>query len=223
VVILLDLFSTLVHGGDEDREKVGREMAADLGVDADEFNRLWVATWRDRMTGALGDLAATLRTLAGRLGGQPTDAQVDRAVARRLVLTERLLRPDPGTLAALDGLRERGYRLGLVSNCTAEVPAAWAATPLAGRFAATAFSCLVGYGKPDPHIFRAACAALDTDPATCVYLGDGADEELPGAASLGMRAIQTVQYHVGDRRWTGERIGDLAELAGLLALNGRPG
>src|SRR4051812_22320595 len=140
MVILLDLFNTLVHGGDADRETVGRAMAADLRVDPDRYVRLFVDTWRERVTGELGDLPTTVRVLAERLGGRPSPEGIEKAVTRRLDLTRELLRPSTGTLAALDGLRARGHRLGLVSNCTVETPAAWSGTPLAARFDATAFS-----------------------------------------------------------------------------------
>ena len=220
MVILFDLFNTLVPGGDPEREAVGVAMAADLGVDPHEFNRLWWDTWPQRLSGVLGDLPATLRTLAARLGGYPGEDGVARAAARRMAMTQRLLRPDDGTLAVLDALRGNGYRLGLVSNCTVETPTVWTRTALAARLDATAFSCALGFGKPDPRIYLAACAVLDADPAGCVYVGDGADGELAAAASLGMRTVQTVQYRTTDPAWTGERIAALAELP---ALNGRRG
>jgi putative hydrolase of the HAD superfamily len=210
MAILFDLFNTLVPGGNADRAAVGRAMAADLCVDPDAFNELFVGTWRERITGELGDLPATLRTLAARLGGHPSADGVSRAVTRRLALTARLLRPGAGTLATLDALRAAGHRLGLVTNCTVETPALWSRTPLAPRLDATAFSCELGLGKPDPAIFLAACRKLDADPADCVYLGDGADDELAAAAALGMRAIQTVEFTVTDPGWPGERISTLA-------------
>jgi putative hydrolase of the HAD superfamily len=216
VVILLDLFNTLVPGGDADRDAVSRAMAGDLGVDPDDFIALVVRTWRERVTGELGDLPTTVRWLAGRLGGQPSEDGLARAVARRLELTRNLLRPSAGTVAALEGLRAQGYRLGLVSNCTVETPAAWGRTPFAGLLDAAAFSCSVGVGKPDPRIYLAACTSLGVAPAGCVYLGDGADGELPAAAALGMRAIQTVEYKDSDPSWAGERIRSLDALAGLL-------
>jgi putative hydrolase of the HAD superfamily len=210
VVILFDLFNTLVPGGDAERMAVGRATAVDLGVDPDGFVGLFVRTWRERITGELGDLPAMLRTLATRLGGNPTDDGVARAVARRLTLTERLLRPGARTLATLDALRAEGHHLGLVTNCTVETPDLWSRTPLASRLDATAFSCVLGVGKPDPAIFLAACRELDADPVDCVYVADGADGELPAAAALGMRAVQTVEFAVTDAGWAGERISTLA-------------
>jgi hypothetical protein len=52
-------------------------------------------------------------------------------------------------------------------------------------FGATAFSSERGVAKPDPAIDRAACEALGMDPAACVYVDDGADQELAIAEALG--------------------------------------
>jgi putative hydrolase of the HAD superfamily len=219
VVILFDLFNTLIPGGDDGtREAVGAEMAADLGVPPAAFARLSFDTWPERSTGALGDLPTMLRTLALRLGVTPSPEGVRRAAARRLAMTDRLLRTDPDTVQVLDTLRARGHRLGLVSNCTVEVPDAWAGVPLSKRMDATAFSCALGVAKPDPRIFLHACSALDARPGDCVYVGDGADGELPAASALGMRAIQTVQFAENDPLWEGERVGHLSELDEFVGL-----
>jgi putative hydrolase of the HAD superfamily len=215
MVILLDLFNTLVPGGDRNRAAVTRAMAGDLGVDPDRYVRLFFETWPERVTGELGDLPATVRILAERLGGNPSEAEVDKAVARRLDLTRQLLRPTATTLTALDALRAKGHRLGLVSNCTSETPAAWALTPLAVRLDSVTFSCVLGAGKPDPRIYLAACQSLDVEPADCVYVGDGADRELPAAVALGMRTIQTTEHQATDGNWPGERIAGLSELTAL--------
>jgi len=89
------------------------------------------------------------------------------------------------TLEVLDALRADGHRLALISNATSDTAEAWPGSPLAARFDAVVFSCDVGLAKP-PAIYRAAADRLGADPATCVFVGDGADGELPGAAAVGM-------------------------------------
>src|SRR5438045_3475875 len=114
--VLLDLYNTLVSGGDGERDATARTQAVDLGVDPDAFLRLFRESWRQRCTGQLGDLAATLRTLAERLGGTPSAAGVQLACARSVELTRRHLWPHGTTLAALDTIRAAGWRTGLVTN-----------------------------------------------------------------------------------------------------------
>jgi putative hydrolase of the HAD superfamily len=212
VVILFDLYNTLVPSRDTNREAVTRAMGADLGVDPDAYQRLFLTLWRERLTGAFGDLHSTVRTLARRLGAEPSEAAVNLAVSRRAELTRSLIQPSAQTLHVLDELRGRGHRLGLVSNCTVETTAVWPDTPLAARFDTAIFSCLLGVGKPGRGSYLAACAALGAEPGNCVFVGDGADQELPGAAAVGLRAIQTTEYAMSDPTWSGERIASLTEL-----------
>jgi putative hydrolase of the HAD superfamily len=215
--ILFDLYNTLVPGGsDTMRHETARLMGADLGIDPDTYAHLYQRTYPERFVGAFGDLEATVRTLAAMAGGSPTPSGVRLAATRRITMIRSLLWPSAGTLATLDALRANGWRLGLVSNCTAETPELWKRTPLAGRFDAVSFSCELGVAKPDPAIYLAACSFLDVSAADCLYVGDGADRELAGAASLGMTAVQTVEFVRAEGSWPRHRIGTLADLPGLL-------
>jgi putative hydrolase of the HAD superfamily len=219
-VVLLDLYNTLVDGADADRARICRLQAADLGVDAGVFARLFVESWRERCTGKMGDLTATLRALAERAGGAPTDGAVRLAVARSIDLTRRHLWPSGPTLAALDAIRRDGWRTGLVTNCAGATATIWPSTPLASRFDAAGLSSELGVAKPDPAIFLNVCARLDVEPSDCVYVGDGADDELGGAAALGMSVIRTTEYVPSRSAWP-TRIAALSELPALLS--GRPG
>jgi putative hydrolase of the HAD superfamily len=214
--VLLDLFNTVIAGGDAERDSVTYAMAGDLGVDPALFTRLHHETWPQRCRGQLGDLESTVRHLAVRAGGAPSDSGVRLACARRMDLTRRLLWPRSQTLAALDAIRAAGWPTGLVSNTTSEVPALWKSTPLAVRFDTVAFSSTVGTAKPDPAIYLSACGALGVRPEECVYLGDGADGELAAAASLGMSVVRTTEYRAPDGGWAGRRVASITDFAMLL-------
>lgn len=75
-VLLTDLFSTLVPGGDAERDVVNARMGAALGVDAAAFQKEFDASAYERFIGAFGDLPSTLRVIARRCGGAPSDEQV---------------------------------------------------------------------------------------------------------------------------------------------------
>jgi putative hydrolase of the HAD superfamily len=212
--VLFDLFSTLVPGGsDAHRRAVTKRMGEVLGVDPEAYAQAFFAAWPERFAGSLGDLAGTVRAIAVRVGGSPSDAQVSRAGELRRSMTAGLIaQVSTDTLAVLDKLRADGWPLGLVSNTTAESPDRFRDSPLAARFDATAFSSELGVAKPDPAIYRAACEALGVDPAACVYVGDGADRELAGAEALGMRAIRTTEHADTDPSWPGPTIRTLADL-----------
>jgi putative hydrolase of the HAD superfamily len=213
--LVFDLFNTLVHDGNDARDRVLREMAGMVGVPAEELVRAYHDTWRQRLTG--WSVEETVRVLAERLGGHPSRAEVARAAAHRRALAGRVLAlVSPATLAALDGLRAAGSRLALASNATADAAEAWPDSALAPRFDAAVFSSELGVGKPDPGIYLAAAARLGAKPADCVFVGDGADGELAGAAAVGMTVIRTVEHQDTVPSWPGPTIASLAELPALL-------
>lgn len=212
--VILDLFNTLVPGGtDAQRWVVTRAMGEALGVDPDAYAVAFHESWPERFVGAFGDLPSTVRAIAVRVGGSPSDLQVARAAELRRTLTAGLICQVPaGTLTALDALRANGWLLGVVSNTTAESPDRFKESPLASRFDAAAFSSELGVAKPDPAIYLAACRTLEVDPPQCVYVGDGADAELAAAAALGMRPIRTTEYANTDPAWSGEVVAAIADL-----------
>lgn len=213
--ILFDLFHTLLDGADDRRDRVVARMGEIVGVDPAALVAAYHATWRDRMV--RWSARDTVRQLARGLGGDPSDAQVEQAVALRLELASWVLNTAPAsTLVALDGLRAAGWRLGLVSNATAEAAEAWSGSGLARRFDAAVFSCEVGMVKPAPGIYVAAASALGVAPESCVFVGDGADGELRGAAALGMTVWRTAEHVDRAEQWPGAVIGSLAELPPLL-------
>ena len=216
-VLLSDLFSTLVPGGDASRDLVNARMGAVLGVDPAAFQAAFDASSYERFTGAYGDLPSTLRVIAERCGGTPTDEQVQEATSLRRTLAQQLLGGAPAaTLETLAAFKAAGWRIGLVSNITAETQLQWPGSPLAQYFDATAFSAELGTAKPEAAIYKAACAALDADPRDCIYVGDGNDNELPAAASLGMHAIRTTEHADSDPTWTGPSVAEFAAIRTLL-------
>ncbi|MCZ7426801.1 HAD family hydrolase [Micromonospora sp. WMMA1949] len=209
--VVFDLFHTLVHGADDERDRVVGEMALIVGVEPAALVDAYHATWRDRLV--RWNAEETVRILAGRLGGAATDEQVARAAAHRLALARRVLgRVSAGTLDVLDALRERGHRLALISNATSETAEAWAAGPLARRFDVAVFSCEVGLAKPDPAIYRTAAQRLGVAPGDCVYVGDGADGELAGAAAVGMTVLRTTEHQDTEPGWIGTVIANLGQV-----------
>lgn len=215
--VLFDFFNTLITGGDSLRRTVTREMGIDVGVDPDGFANLFAQMWHERMTGEFGDLPSQIRTLAGRLGGAPTEQAIELAARRRVEMARRSIVPGDDSVRVLSTLRASGWRVGIVSNCTIDSAAVIHTTALADASDAVVLSCEVGLAKPDPAIYVLACERMGIDdPADCVFVGDGADRELRGADGLGMRVIQTTQFSRNDPTWPGERITTLTDLPPLL-------
>jgi putative hydrolase of the HAD superfamily len=194
-------------------------LAAVLGVEPEALARALDESYPERVTGAMGDVRQTLRTLAARLGAPLTEDRLDEASRLRQEIQASLFRLRPEALPVIGQLRARGLRIGLVSDCTFELPAAWPRLPVAALVDAPVFSCVEGTRKPDPRLFRAVAERLPADPAACLYVGDGGGRELTGSAAVGMHAVLLAGpdwhgHYAYDREsdWAGPRISSLEEL-----------
>ena len=147
------------------------------------------------------------------LGATPEVAE--EIAALRRPVTQQGLSPGPGVVETITELRRRGFRIGLITVCSDDVPALWPETPFHGLFDVEVFSCSVGLRKPDPRIYRLACEQLGVEPSEAVFVGDGANDELAGAERVGMTAILFERDDYGGD-WQGRRIRGLPELLDLL-------
>lgn len=117
--------------------------------------------------------------------------ELDHEVLRQSV------RIEPASLAMLEELRAKGYKLGLVSNVT-QLPELLhhdlTEFGIKERVDAIALSCEIGIRKPRPQIFTHVLDALEVKPTHAVFVGDRLVDDVAGAHALGMRAILTHQY-----------------------------
>jgi putative hydrolase of the HAD superfamily len=218
--VVFDFYGTLVPASsDAAWERHAAAVADLLGVPPARLNAALGESFGERMIGALGDAAETMRTLATRIGARPTEGQIDRAVQLRQQFQRRLFVPRPEALGVIGELRAAGLRIGLLSDCTSELPAAWPDLPLSALVDAPVFSCQEGTRKPDERLFLAVAARLGVDPSACLYVGDGGGRELTGATRVGMTAVLLAGpdwlpngaiEREGD--WAGLRISSLTEL-----------
>ncbi|HEY8192339.1 MAG TPA: HAD-IA family hydrolase [Gaiellaceae bacterium] len=212
--VIFDLWQTLVPWPVEGAKRMYDGLADHFGTEPDRFRELWLSGRRDR---EVGPMEPHLRSLAEQLG---FEGDVAAAVTLRRDWTLEHLVPRPDAVSTLEELRRRGHRLGMISACTAEVPEVWDQTPFGGLFDSTVFSSSVGVSKPDPRIYEVACEELGVAPADCLFVGDGANDELPGAERVGMTALQLrapgEPLTEEGERWDGafvERLSDVLELA----------
>jgi putative hydrolase of the HAD superfamily len=95
--------------------------------------------------------------------------------------------PRPHMLQAIDRIRNRGLRVGaLTNNWIAPAPER---NQLRQRFHVFIESSVVGMRKPDPRIYRLACRQLGVEPAQAVFLDD-IGRNLKSARALGMTTIK---------------------------------
>jgi len=213
--VIFDLWMTLVPWDVEESKRFHRELAEVVGVEPDRFWDAWLSAHDlpDRNT---GPIAEHFEALFAELGVEPDLEQVMRMRRER---TKRTLVPRPEALPTLEELRRRGHRLGMISVCTEEVPQVWGETPLGREFDAAVFSCEVGVSKPDARIYEIACERLGVEARDCLFVGDGANDELPGAERAGMTALQLrppgEELTESGQAWTGPSIEHLDEVLDL--------
>jgi putative hydrolase of the HAD superfamily len=222
--VIFDFYGTLAPGRSGDEQARARaDQAAALGVDPDRFDAELTATVHERFSGAGGDVAGSLAWIARRIGAEPAPEAVAAAARVRLAAERTFGEPRPEAVEVLQAVRERGLRIGLISDCSAELPTYFADLPIAPYVEATVFSFVTGQRKPAPANYRLCCAELDVAPAQCLYVGDGGSNELAGARDVGMRAVHlAIEAEQGGvvygrhRAWDGETITALPQVLDLL-------
>jgi putative hydrolase of the HAD superfamily len=190
--ICFDLFNTLVSVGKVPAH-VGPSTAEILGVD--------IQTWRDACFGEHHDICGptdatdNLRRMAHAIEPGIPEVTIQKAVrVRQRRFDHALLHVDDEVLTVLDGLRESGIRLALVSNASTSEVQAWPASPLASLFDVTVFSCDCGSMKPEPAIYQQALRELGLVPQACLFVGDGGSNEHHGAHEVGMKPVLLRRY-----------------------------
>lgn len=212
--VVFDLWQTLVPFPVESAREMYVRLAETWGAESESFDQVW---HRRRLERETGPIEPHLRSVAEELGLQGDLEAVMRV--RRDWTFGALVVPRPDAVPTLEELRRRGHKLGMVSACSQDVPDVWERTPFANLFDSTVFSCSVGYSKPDPRIYELVAEELGLDVADCLFVGDGANDELPGAELAGMTAIQL--RAPGERltpegeRWTGRCVSLLSDVLEL--------
>jgi putative hydrolase of the HAD superfamily len=129
----------------------------------------------------------------------------------------------PENLQALQHLRSRGLKLGLVTNAHF-IPALmredFARLGLAQHMDAIVISSELGLRKPHPAIFQRVLAELEVEPEEAMFVGDKIREDVVGPKELGMRAVLTHQFRQEEFEGSAAEpdlvIGSLAELVPYL-------
>jgi putative hydrolase of the HAD superfamily len=215
--VVFDLWETLVDWPQAESEVVRRRWSELLGITLEELDRLWYEPTAYRLRES-GPLAPAVEALCAAVG---TELDVEELIVLRCELTRRALSPRAGVLETLAELRDRGLRTGLITNCTEDVAEVWAESPLAASFDVCVFSSSVGCVKPDPRIYELACAELAVVPEACLFVGDGANDELGGAARAGMTPVLLHRPGEAPRwnglsGWSGLRVTSAAEVLDLV-------
>jgi putative hydrolase of the HAD superfamily len=211
--VIFDLWQTLVPWPTESAQKMYAELAETWGADPETFHEVWIRRRRER---EVGPIEPHLRSIAEELG---LTGDLEAVMTMRREWAFESIVPRDDAVSTLQELRRRGHKLGMISACSQDVPDVWERTPFGGLFDSTVFSCSVGFSKPDQRIYALAAEELGVDPGDCLFVGDGANDELPGAERAGMTALQL--RPPGERltpegeQWQGRYVGRLSDVLEL--------
>jgi len=121
------------------------------------------------------------------LGLEPPDPALLHALAGAH-LSECEFEPYPDALPALEAVRGRGLRLGLISNAWPSLEGKYRRLGLRDYFDPFVISAQVGRVKPDAAIFEHAIAGIGLPPQRLLFVDDEPDY-LAGASALGLRGV----------------------------------
>lgn len=186
--VIFDLFHTLT--GPDLRLAEYPKTNEVLGIDDDTWQRASIATRGWRLTGSVRDPFEIVRRMADVIDATLPDDLVAKGAAARVKRSAFALGTvPPSNIALLRRLRADGLRLGLISNLDAADVVGWQTCALAGCFDVELLSCEIGLAKPDPAIYALCLEKLGLAGKECLYVGDGAGNELVGARAAGCHTL----------------------------------
>jgi len=190
--VLFDWGDTLFSPPDAAEVIVDEARERGLRIDPAEAREVWDSLWNAGKTPV--ELAK----------GRDLSAEAHREVWTKLferahavvpdiasALYERVMDPSawvpyPDTAPTLRALRDRGVKVGIVSNVPRDLRPIFAAHDLSHLVDTFTHSFEVGAEKPDPAIFVHACDALGTKPSETLMVGDHPIADA-GALGAGLR------------------------------------
>ncbi|MDI6901470.1 MAG: HAD-IA family hydrolase [Anaerosomatales bacterium] len=174
---VIDRFMPLVDAYYEDRYRADDT----FWTDEEETSSVWVGMYS---------------VLCRELGIHEDAATLARRVYDEFGKAERW-RAYPDVRSAFERLRDRGLRLGVISNWDRRLAGLLEALGLGELLDTVVSSADIGLRKPDPRIFEAACRAIGVAPDESAHVGDHHYADVLGARSVGMHAV-LIDRHGGE-------------------------
>lgn len=139
---------------------------------ADSWSEAW---WIDQSAAGLAEL------------GLPPELAVQIAAYRRGLSSTFTL--DPEAIPVLQELRDRGYKIGLVSNWDGTLAATCNETGLTPYVDYIGDSTVFGQIKPAPGFFLHVLEQLGVGPEAAFHVGDHYEPDIEGARAAGITPI----------------------------------
>ncbi len=138
-------------------------------------------------------VSARLAEILDRADVDPDHDRFPTALAAYQAFWEPYTLTDPDVPPLWQALRERGIKVGVLSNTiwTREYhEQVFSRDGVLDLIDGAVYSSEIDFTKPHPEAFAAALAAVGVeDPGTAVYVGDRPFEDVHGGQQMGMRAV----------------------------------
>ena len=200
--VFFDLFETLITEKTRSAYRSRTPNYVRLRTTPERLSRWWVDFGDRAMTGGFPDFTAMFSHVREEVGSPATDREISELARDYERRKQHVLSTvDPGVFEMLNKVRTLGLSIGVISNAMPEEALAWKCCPLRTHVDDVIFSCDAGVMKPDRMIYELACKRMSVQPIDAYFVGDGKFDELRGAASVGMKAIQAAWYQQQEVVW----------------------
>ena len=205
--VVFDYGNTLIPFGRREMSQIGQAIVEFLCREIpgttpeaakDALGETWVELHRQRMANNTeSDPRDVIRGSFRRLGAvADEEAHVDRGVRAILDSFVASVSIGDGVHEVLGALRDRGIRLGFLSNYSLSEAIHVSAERIGIRdyFDVFVVSADLGLVKPHPELFLLTARRMELEPAEVLFVGDNPRADIAGAAAVGMRTAHTREY-----------------------------
>lgn len=177
----------------ESKMYFSKDMAEDAGIDFVVFKPAWNKTITDRTLGLVTYEEVIEKILKENNCFTQEKLQL-LSKKRTECKAEVFNHMNSEIIPMLNALKEKGIKIGLISNCFSEEAKVIKESVLFPYFDAVMLSFDEKICKPDTRIFYGCLDKLKLKPEECLYIGDGGSRELETAAALNMKTAQATWY-----------------------------
>jgi putative hydrolase of the HAD superfamily len=211
--LIFDLFDTLVDFSLEEYNRMLERMCECLSVEKEAFISTWHESWPQYEVGKFKNAFEYIQYVSN---GSYNASGLIAAEALHCEYEKDILNPRDGVAEVLGHLRDRGYKIGIVTNCAVETPHFWPQTPFSKLVDSAVFSSLEMIRKPNPEMFKVCIERLQSKPSECLFVGDGANDELDAAQLAGVVPVLLDNHDHSSasrlKNWNGLVIDDLSNI-----------
>jgi putative hydrolase of the HAD superfamily len=188
--ILIDLYGTIIPRPSRERhDRFIQFISNETGINIDTVKTTWRGVYHRRVTGKLGPIEKEIEQFLIDLGSDKNKGIRDTILSEYYQLSKDLVVPFDDVEPALRSLRDEGIKIGLLTNCSRNLPPIFESLVINSLFDSRTYSSMEGLTKPQLELFSRACKALGVEHERCLFVGDGDNQELQGAQKAGLMPV----------------------------------